>query len=54
MRVQNRINDARTVLLRNGKRVKRVIHTNKDYWHYIIYNGYRIGVKPSCGEWYEE
>lgn len=40
--------------LRNGKKVERVIRTNRDGWKYIVYNGYRIGVKFLCGYWYEE
>lgn len=44
----------RTITLKNGKKIKRVIRTNKDCWHYVIYNGYRIGVAFYCGYWYEE
>lgn len=47
-------NTKSTIILRSGKKVERTIRTNKDGWHYIIYNGYRIGVVFSCGYWYVE
>lgn len=48
------INRKRLVTLRTGKRIERTVRMNKDGWKYIIYNGYRIGVKFICGYWYEE
>ena len=54
MRAYYRGNTKSTVILRGGKKVERTVRKNKDGWHYIIYNGYRIGVAFYCGYWYEE
>lgn len=43
----------RRIHLRSGKVIERVVRTNKDGWHYVIYNGRHIGVAFACGDWYE-
>lgn len=42
------------IILRSGKKIKRVIRTNDNYWRsFVIYNGRKIGVEYRCGDYYE-
>lgn len=46
-------NKQRVIHLRNGKTIKRVVHTTDNYYNYVIYNGHHIGVEFGLGEWWQ-
>ena len=43
----------RTIHLRNGKKVTRVLYTNAQGANYIKYLGHIVFVEFHCGYWYE-
>lgn len=45
--------EATTIILKNGKKIKRVIRINPQGRRYVRYNGRNIGVEYSCGEYYQ-
>ena len=43
----------RTIHLRNGKTIERVIRKNESGCTYVLYNGHYIGVEFGMGEWWQ-
>lgn len=46
-------NDKITVILKNGKQVKRTLRTNSNGWTFVVYNGQRIGVEFYNGRFHQ-